>query len=195
MKMRRSFLLLVVVLLSLVLVACGGSGDANSGGSAVTLSQTFSAEDSAIGFKFPEGWIANSDFGQVTLASSQAAIDAAEPITGALIVNFLVAPTADIAGLAENATPTDVLNVFRSFMEGENAPTFGDVSEQKVGNMDAAQISGSDDTTDAIVYVVKVADDAYIVIVGGTAKGEMGNYEVTLKAVIESITYTAPVAG
>lgn len=194
MKMRRSFLLLVVVLLSLVLVACGG--DTNSGGgSAVTLSQTFSAEDSAIGFKFPEGWITNNAFGQVTLASSQAALDATEPIAGAMIVNFLVAPTADIAGLAENATPTDVLNVFRSFMEGEDAPTFGDVSELKVGNMDAAQISGSDDKTDAIVYVVKVADDAYVVIVGGTPKGEMGNYEATLKAVIESITYTAPAAG
>lgn len=193
MKMRRSFLLLVVVLLSLVLVACGGTN--SGGGSAVTLSQTFSAEDSAIGFKFPEGWITNNAFGQVTLASSQAALDAAEPIAGAMIVNFLVAPTADIAGLAENATPTDVLNVFRSFMEGEDAPTFGDVSELKVGNMDAAQISGSDDKADAIVYVVKVADDAYVVIVGGTAKGEMSNYEATLKAVIESITYTAPAAG
>ncbi|MCB9450478.1 MAG: hypothetical protein H6672_03515 [Anaerolineaceae bacterium] len=197
MNARKYLILIAVVLLALTLAACGGStdsGNASSSGS-INLSQTFSADDSAISFKYPEGWVVTSEFGQVSFANSQAAKDSTEPTAGAFVGSFLVAPTADITGLVENPGPADVLNLFKGLMEGENAPVLGDVSELKVGSFDAATVSGSDDTLDAIIYVVKVADDAYVVAVGGSIKGEMGNFEPTLKAILETMTYAAPAAG
>lgn len=192
---RKLILVSALAATVLALVACGGGGSAGGGGSSsVTLGQTYSAADSPLSFKYPDGWVVNGAAGQVLFASSEDAMSSTSPVAGAFAGSLLSVPPEQAATMGANVGVVDVLNTFKQLMSGEGAPAFGDVRQEKVGSYDTASIIGSSADGDAVIYVVKVGD-AFVVAIGASAKGELGNFEGTLKAMIESITYTAPAAG
>jgi predicted Zn-dependent protease len=197
--MIRKTGLLLMVLVALLMAACGGAGGGGGGG-ALTLSETF--EQEGLTFKYPSGWVTDSDSesGTVFLANSQDALNLAGAVTdeltvpaGQQIVVFFAIPAELAAALGPTGTsPADILNSMATGLTGgEGAMTVGDVTETTIGGQPAARASATSDAADAQIIVRSYGDDGFLMMMAGTAKGEMGQLEATLNAIAESATVAA----
>jgi hypothetical protein len=201
--MLRKLSLFLLTSIALMLAACGGGGGGgtttNNNASSVNLSETYDAN--GVTFKYPSGWVVQSPEGAaagsmapIMLANSQAALDgsstgAAPQVTSgqqAILVLPLVGETAQ-AVTAAYKTPADLLKQMGpSMASSESGLALGEPTDTTVGGNSAAQASGSGDKADTKMVAIKIGD-GYVLVVGITAKGELGNLEGVVDGLAGSV--------
>jgi len=173
-------------LLLVALVACSGAG---APATPLPLTQSFQSGDSSITLNYPAGWVAQDLLGQVTVATTQAAIEAVAPPPGQFQARLFATPITAIQGLPAEATPRDVLGFFAESLSTSGV-TFSQPSDLTIGGRAAARIEGSGTDGQAIVLAVNLGESNYVFATATSAPGEIGRFEPTLRAILESLTYT-----
>lgn len=186
--MKTNKLLLLALVLVLALAACGGGDDDDGGGDDFDLSQSISLEDPDLGItitvKYPDGWVANNDEGQIEFANSQDALDADEPGDGMVAGMAMALPAEMLSALGaeEGAGPEVVMDLFLEFFASEGGE-FGDAETFEVDGKSAASVSGSatedGETINMVVVVIDEGDGFGIIMVG--SPDDIGQYETLAK--------------
>lgn len=146
---------------------------------------------------YPEGWVTQDQSGAILLGTSEEALAIQDPTqideipTGTVIVNVTIIPAemAGFMGLAEDATPADVLDTFLSFVSGEGMPEFSDIEEMTIDDTLAARAVGQDDTVALNLYVLDNGD-AFVVGFGATRADEAEEQAETIQAIVASAQFT-----
>ena len=74
---------LVLALVAVVLAACTNTGDSSgASGTAAPLTETFTSADGSVSFQYPSGWLVTERILQISIATSQEAIEASSPVSG-----------------------------------------------------------------------------------------------------------------
>lgn len=196
---KHRILLTLLIVLSLVLVACGGDaegdGDNSDSGDAIALTQNTTTDEPVTGgtlsVDYPEGWFAESAGGAIILADSEEALasqqDGAEEGQVLSSVSFLSTEmVSSMAGDGE-LTPLSVLQVFSS--EAGDEVNMGEPEETTIGGNSAALVTATDDTADTMVIIIEV-EGGYILVAGTTGLGEMASARPTIEAIAGSVVYT-----
>lgn len=205
-RKMRYLLLILVLIVPLALAACGGDDDDkddNGGGNGeAALSQTFESETGAT-VKYPEGWVAADDFGQIVLANSQAlmdkmtdsASDDAQIEKGEVAVVLGVMPLAAI-GFEEGTELDSVFDMMVQGMTSEGMEAEGDAQSIKVGDYDAKRLDVKLTEEGGEGMVVFYINDAGALVMSilATADDERGTYDDLALKIAESVTWTAPAA-
>ena len=191
---KLSFLLIGVI--ALMLAACGGGGGTTGNASSASLNETYDAD--GVSFKYPTGWVVQKPAaagGPITLANNQATLDVlgagdtTKATSGqqAIIVYPFVGDTFK-AMSATIKSPIDLLNQMAPAMSsGDTGLKFSDPVEATVGGNAAAKATGTSDAGDGKIIVIKAGDAGYILVMGVTAKGELGNLEGTVDGLAETV--------
>lgn len=216
MNMRRLMQIALILMVAVLIAACGGGGSSSSssggsGGSGasqtVNVPQSITSEADAAGnvttVNYPEGWVAASEFGGVTLANSQAVMDLmssedgeVRPAAGQVGGNMSVIPTEDLSflGVAEGASVADVLTVFLNFFTGDEGTTTNLSAPEAVtlNGKSAAIVTGTvtdeDGTLDATAVAVSL-DNAYAVFLFVAAEGQIAQFNNAIRAIAGSVAY------
>lgn len=215
MNVRKLFQIVLILMVAVLVTACGGGGSSSSSSSSsssgssttVNLPQTVTSEADADGnvttVGYPEGWVAASEFGSVTLANSQAVMDLmnaddgeVRPAAGQVGGNMSVIPTADLSflGVEEGASVADVLSVFLNFFTGDEATTTNLSAPEAVtlNGKSSAIVTGTvtdeDGTLDATAVAVSL-DNAYAVFLFVAAEGQIAQFNNAIRAIAGSVTY------
>jgi hypothetical protein len=194
MSKRVSLLLVVLLLLvPLIMTACGGDDDKDD--KKVDLKQTFEST-SGITAKYPDGWAARDGDAGIEITNKAEYFDAedSDEVPADAVLVMVMPPFAPTdAGLAEDASMTDLLGMFAASFGSEGAE-LGEVKETKVGGKDAARVSVKDSSikSDGFVIAYKIDDTNIVIAVTVTRDGELDKFEDTTLKIIESMTYTAP---
>lgn len=205
-RKMRYLLLVLVLIVPLALAACGGDDDDkddNGGGNGdVELSQTFESETGAT-VKYPEGWVAMEDGGQIVLANSQALMDKmqdstdieAKPEKGEAGVVLSVMPLAAL-GLEEGAELDTIFDMMVQGMTSEGMEAEGDAQSIKVGDSDAKRLDVklTDEGGEGMVVFYINDAGALVMAILATADDERGTYDDLALKIAESVTWTAPAA-
>lgn len=206
-RKMRYLLLVLVLIVPLALTACGGdddddNGDGGSGNGAVELSQTFESETGAT-VKYPEGWVAMDDGGQIVLANSQALMDKmqdsasseAKPEKGEAGVVLVVMSLADSGFESDTALDT-VFDMMIQGMTNEGMEAEGDAQSIKVGDYDAKRLDVklTDEGGEGMVVLYINDAGALVTAILATADDERGTYDDLMLKIIETVTWTAPAA-
>jgi hypothetical protein len=200
-KKMRYFLFVMLLIVPLVLAACGGDDKddkKDDKGSSVELTQSFESV-SGVSFQYPEGWVAGDSDGGPMVANNQAAYDkmaagGAEnnPVAGEAGVVLLAVGLADM-GLPEDSDLNTVYGMMVGAMTGEGMETVGEPADIKVGGADAKKVYVKDaESGNEGMLVVSVKDGNLFMGVLANAAGETSNFEAAALAIIGSATYTAP---
>jgi len=198
--MARKLSFLLIGLIAFTLAACGGATGGGGSASSVSLSESYNSD--GITLKYPAGWViegAAAPGGPIILANNQATLDVAKSGTTTSIAAgqqvIFVLPFVGETFQALSAvvkSPVDLLTQMGPAMSSaESGLTFGTPTETTVGGKAAARASGSSDNGDAQIIAINLGDSGYIMVMGGTGKGEMGGLEGTLNAVAESVNVAA----
>ena len=148
MKLKQTSILLIALLLSLLLAACGGA-DTPTATEAPTqqLSETFNASEGGINltFNYPQGWMAQSGEGQMLLANSKETLDiiGTGPLEsldipdGGYGMQLVLLPTDQ---MPPDASPTELLSMLAEGAASEGV-TVGSVEEIQVNGQAGAKAS------------------------------------------------------
>lgn len=204
-KKLRYLLFVLVLMIPLVLAACGGDDDDgdNGGGSgdSVSLNQTFESE-TGVSFKYPDGWAAQDDEGQIILSNSPEGLEAMTalesgegPGEGQVGMMVMALPLADL-GMPEDTTVDTIFDMMTGSMTSEGMETVGDTEELKIGDNDARKVNVKDAESGSDGFIIAFLDenDTYMMLIGVTASGERDNYDDVALDIAETIEYTAPAA-
>jgi hypothetical protein len=200
--MLRKLSFLLVGAIALMLAACGGGGGTttNNTSSGASLNETYDAD--GVSFKYPTGWVVQKPAapgGPITLGNNQATVDAmgASATTKAAsgqqaIIVYPFVGEAFTAISATVASPIDLLKQMGPAMSsGDSGVKFGDPVEATIGGNPAAKATGTGDAGDGKIIVIKVGDSGYVMVMGVTAKGELGNMEATVDGLAETVAVKA----
>jgi hypothetical protein len=153
------------------------------------LTQPFQSSDGTITFNYPDGWIVNDVPGLVTIANSQAAIEAQNPAPGQFQARLFTTPISAIEGLGVAATPRDVLQFFADGLSTSGV-TFNAPADLNIGTRAAARIEGSGTDGQALVLALNLDNGNYAFVSAISAPGEISRFEATLLAILNSLAYT-----
>ncbi|MBZ0280068.1 MAG: hypothetical protein K8L97_04960 [Anaerolineae bacterium] len=188
--MRRiGFLALALVLL---IAGCGGT-TASSTPTLLPLTETFTSIDGSISFKYPAGWFASEILGQITVANTQAAAEAATPAPGQFQTRMIVGPISAVTGLAAESTPQEVIQFFAQTLSAQGV-TFSQPIDLTLGAYSAARVEGTAADGQGVVMAVNIGDGNYNIVSATSAIGEMTRFEPMLRLILETLVYTPPAA-
>lgn len=183
--MRKVRCLISLFSLSVALVACAGAA---APAAPLPLTQTFQSSDGTTSLHYPAGWVAQELLGQVTIATSQAAVDAPAPTPGQFQVRLFATPINAIQGLPVGATPRDVLQFFAESLSTSGV-MFNESSAFNIGERPAARLEGSGVDGQAVVLAADLGGGNYVFASATAAPGEIARFEPTLLAILDSFTY------
>lgn len=186
---RSRLFALVLALMVVVMAGCGGA--ANSTPTAAPLGETFTSSDESLTFKYPAGWFVSEIFGQVTVATTQAAAEAAAPAPGEFQTRMIIGPINAVAGLVPESTPRQVIEFFSESLSTQGV-TFSEPTELTLGTYPAARVEGVAADGQGIVMAVNIGDGNYNIVSATSAQGEMGRFEPILHLILESVVYRPP---
>ncbi|MBN1679767.1 MAG: hypothetical protein JW966_05710 [Anaerolineae bacterium] len=198
-KKWQLFLIVLVLVVPLVLAACGDDDGGDNGDKGVELNQTLDSA-SGISLKYPDGWVVKDDvgMGQIYLANSQETMDAInsdesdiKPKADQHAV-MLMGPVP-LAMMGEGINMEDAFKQMSESMAAEDEETeVGEIESLKVGGQDAYKAKVTDADTEGFILGMDIGDGNMIIASGVGAKGELDKFEDTAMKIIESVTYTAP---
>jgi hypothetical protein len=207
MKSRRLTWIVLVMVLAMVLAACGGDGDDNGdGGEEINLSQSVTASMEGAGeytLHYPEGWVGIADGETIMVANSQATLDKmnaggdTKPDSGEVGVTAMALPAEFLFmfGVEEGGSITDVVNGFAANITDEESTSadFGDPETFEANGKNGALLAGTvtegDNTYGAIMAAVEVEGGIGIVMVV-THEDEVDDYKDTAKAMAGEFEFT-----
>lgn len=157
------------------------------------LSQHFVSADGTLEFDYPADWMVTDALGSIILSNSTEAFNEA----GDSVVPGTIFAVLFVQSL-EGALPPQVEKNLWSAMEhslqeaesGANAPDFGEVVELPIGGQPSYHSRGSNDTQDALILVLDLGDGYFGELSAVTAPGELGQFEATLLAILETVEFT-----
>jgi hypothetical protein len=183
--LKSKKLWLLGLLISVLLAACGGNAPAAT---AEAVTQNF--ETAAVGGKvtlnYPAGWVTTVNNGQITVANSQAAIDAASPASGQFKIKLVVGPIAAVSGLGEDSTSQQIIKFFAAPI----GISFSEPTDLSIGSFTASRVGGSLSDGQATITAVDMGGGIYDVASAVSAPNEMNQFEATLNAILATVTYT-----
>ncbi len=184
-------LAVVIVLVPVILTACGGSDKQDN--KTVSLDQTFTSAQHSLTIKYPAGWAAREGDVAVELGNSQDALDVmnagpqAEIPSGTLGLQIVAVPVVE-AGLAGQPV-SDILKATAASIASEDTTT-GEVTTRKIGGHDGAQVSvfNTKQKAEGFTLGFMLNDTTLVMVVGMAHEGEWSRYEATAIKIAESIT-------
>jgi|GEM_PF-2363913 len=210
---RKSGLLLLILLIvaSLALAACGGSDSKNeisqdeAGGSADTSLPQIFVSANGVTLRYPQGWVARDlvegPLVYAVVANSQAVLDDLEsdapvqmPAGGFLLTIYTVSWVDLAAALGVSSSALEDMDI-KAWMEAFYPPGFGygEVETVTIGAIQAARSNGQiSDGNDGFTLAYKLDNISAIWISVLTHEGELAGFEGIAYEIIESITYDAP---
>jgi hypothetical protein len=182
---------LLIVLIAL-LSACTGNSAAT--GTPAPANQDFqtSITGGEIALRYPSGWVTTVVNGQIIVANSQAALDAASPSGGQFVARMVVGPIKVLSGLSETSTSHEVIQFFAASL-ATTGIKFSDPTDLRIGTFTASRIAGNSSDGDGSITAVDMNQGIYNIVSVVSAAGEMGKFEQTLWNILASVTYTPPV--
>lgn len=184
---------LIIALLVIALAACTTAGDSSGvSGTAAPLTESFTSGDGTVSFQYPSGWQVTEFIRQISIATSPEAVEATSPTPGQFAARMLLGPIAAVSGLTTESTPVEVVNNFMSVVGGQDGTTFNPTSEITVGSRPAARVDGSAADGQGVLIAVNMGDGIYNIVSATSAPGELAQFEPTLLAILESVTYSEP---
>jgi hypothetical protein len=205
MKFTSLWKLLLVVLLTFGLAACGGNDDTDSASEDTnsTQSQTIDSVDflgGTLSVIYPAGWAAQGSQWAILLANSAEALELANtPYSladgqAAGTVTFL-GSGAGLLGLEPSATTVDALANFSARLLSGEAGIQAELGtpEAFTANGKGGAIATGSSEDNAITFSLAVAiieeSDGYALIVFSAPEGEIDQYKDTIKAIAGSVEY------
>lgn len=190
MSKKLSFLVIVLLIVPLILTACGD--DNKKEDKAVNLNQTFTSTNHSLSLKYPEGWLARDGENAVELGNKQDALDVmtagseTEIPKGSFGLQVIAMPLAEI-GMAGQPIK-DILTAMSASMSSEDTKV-GEVKELKIGGKDGARVGVTTEKQKAEGFVTGFLLDENIVImvVGVAHQGELSQYEDAATKIAETV--------
>lgn len=187
---------LLILFAVLLLAACGAPA------TPAPLDQMFTSTDGSLTFSYPSTWTVQEFEGQILLGTSAQALESTTSDTavtpGQFAVGIIMFKTSDVVGLSPDSGPREVLDVFSQFITGANqtagqinSPTFGDSADLTIGPRRAARAEGSSGPDQALLIALELEPGAFAILVGGSAPNELARFEPTLRAVADTMSYSA----
>lgn len=194
---KRNLLIVLSIILSVVLVACGG-GDAGS----VDLSQSITLEDELGGtasISYPEGWSANSDNGLFSMASSEELLaqaansDLPDVSAGEVVAVSMILPAEMASFFVDDGAEVSVAAIASAFVAdlADETDTVNETEETTINDKAAAVVTGTTEGVDIVLVAIEVGEGNYAIVFGATAEGEGGDIRATIEAMAGSLEYTA----
>jgi hypothetical protein len=123
----------------------------------------------------------------LALSTGATPVEVLQALADALVAAGVPAGASDTSGdeATEEADATDEPDA-----STEDMMTFEEPEEMSVGTHDAARMIGKRGDGDIAIWAIDLGDDVFAVIFAATASGELADFEPTLTAIAESITYT-----
>jgi hypothetical protein len=183
---------LILALLAVALAACTNPGSSGVSGTAAPLTETFTSADGTVSFQYPSGWQVTERILQISIATSQEALEANSPTPGQFAARMLLGPAAAVSGLTTDSTPVEVVNQFITLLGEQDGTTFNPTSEITVGDRPAARVDGSAADGQGVLIAVNMGDGIYNIVSATSAPGELAQFEPTLLAILASVAYREP---
>lgn len=204
MRPYARLMILALLLLTGILTACNAAGDTppppvvdpdSVDISTIELPKDFNDENligDTLSLRYPEDWHRGGNVETILLATSRELVftDEAAAIPSGDAGASIVAFRKDMAQTMVDGdlTPSSLLETFTGTLRSETA-SFSEPQMFTLGGNPAARASGSDASMDGLIMVMET-DDAYILLIGSTARGELAQFEPTMRAILSSVTYT-----
>lgn len=184
-------LVFFVVFLVAFLSACAGGNSAT--GTPAPVNQDFqtTTTDGVIALRYPSGWVTNIVNGQIIVANSPAAMDAASPAGGQFVARMVIGPINVISGLSTESTSREVIQFFAASL-ATTGIKFSDPVDVRIGTYGASRIAGSSSDGDGSITAVNMNEGIYNIVSAVSAAGEMAKFEQTLWTILATLTYTPP---
>jgi hypothetical protein len=186
---KRTWLWLVGLLLIAVLAACGSSSPAAT---AAPINQIFTGSTSGgtLSFNYPVGWVTTSNNGQIAVANSQAAMDAAAPSPGQFRFQMLAGPISVFEGLDAQTAPVAVIQYLLPKVSSQSlqysAPT-----DLTIGTYSASRAQASASDGEGSITAVNMGNGIYNIVSAVSAGGELAQFQPTLDAILATVIYNA----
>ena len=195
---RLQFLLVIVVLL---LAACTDSASSNTSlATAPELSQVYGgsmADGAEVSIHYPEDWGIQAtlpDFGialtfPADLAQRIGNSSEASFESGQVQVFVIFSPKTELAAILENSSAVGLLESFLANVDS-SVGNVGEVESKTLDGREAASVLLSESSGDSYAVVID-AGDAYVVVTGTFASGDLAQHQATIEAIAISTNYTA----
>lgn len=184
-------LVLVIVIAVVWFLVVDTGDDEDDGGSAdeIKLAQTFTDEATGITVEYPDGWAAKADDSGmgVVVANSQEALDADSLGEGQLGVVVMAFPLETL-GVTELGA---AFEQFKTMMTGGDDANAGEITDIKVGDMDAKRMTLSNGEKGDGLMIGWIADGNLVVAMGSTPVGKIADVEPYVLKMAESVKVAA----
>ena len=195
MKKQLAVLFTLLILVPVVLAACGGD-DKDSDGGDVSLGQSFETTQQGVTLKFnyPDGWANEEQEGSVAIGSTQSVLESLSgdsiPELGGSDAGMLLLPfPAQMLTLEGDASEVSATAAVESFggqlLEGEGEISLGEASETTFNGKAAASATISGDANGEF-FVVEASEDFFLFAIYVA-----GDYNDDAKAIAEGIMNSA----
>lgn len=197
MQVKRIFTLVIVLSLSLMLAACGGTNDSSNNGdngNNAEAEATVEVPESAtvtvatggtVSVNYPSGWTATATdgTGTIMLAGERAK---AEKVS----VSFVGKDAAQaLVGTGDLSSSSLLDNISQAILAAKVGVNAGAVSNVTLNDHSGTTMSASGNGFLAVFYVLEI-DDGYALI-SGTTIAEQGDFRAAVKAIAGSISFAS----
>jgi hypothetical protein len=204
-RLRFSLLVMIICLLGTLPAA---AQEATPEAVPVDLTETFTSEDGTVSFSYPADWILDVDpdssdngmFFAAQIAPNQEVFDNAD-ITDELqpgqvvvrlaIANVLIVNDTD-PGINPDMSVEEFLQILSENASSGDGVQFGDIQLLELSDRTGAQINLIQDDLEIGTILAYVENRVVVLILLNAAPGEVGMWESTAVAILDSVVYSPP---
>lgn len=194
MRVLRSALMLILILMVMALAACDDASNSQDDASGQTagLSQTY--DEAGLSFSFPEGWVFKQEPSTVLIASSQEVLDImsttedAQIPDGGQAVTILGFPAPIESGLGQQ----DILDLILESSADDAGTQVADSEDVTLGDADGLRVAFSDDGAkgEGAIYILRSNDQVIVAVI---ALSSAGDYDDALtQSIAATVSFTPP---
>lgn len=156
------------------------------------LDAQFTSKDGSITFNYPQGWVTQELQNGVVIGTSQEAIQSSAPLkSGEFFLSLIVGPISSLPGVAGKPTAEDVVRAYGNNIGQQANITMPDPTTFSIGSRSAARIEVPLKDVQASIIAVDIEGGNFALALAFSASGELGQFEPTLLAILESVQYKA----
>lgn len=158
------------------------------------LTETFTSIDGTLGFKYPAGWEASGIYSDmILLVSNPASLD--DSISSEEMMAYIIGPQSAAYVFGEKI-PADMSEALEMaavslFESSDEIPILSEPEDLKLAGYPAMRINATGSGIEEIVMVIDF-DSTFVVVIATALPGELGAFEATMLAVLDSLIYTVP---
>jgi len=164
------------------------------------LTQTYTSDDGALKFDYPEGWVADG-FGTMAMVGSSAEVTnlAGDDLQSGQVLVTVIATSAEeirqqLSITGEIKAEALAKAFLKEAQEGNIQITLEPTTIPNLG-VEAIKLAGVEGQTESFIVIMILADSNVALVVASTPPGEAAAYEETLLGIAASLVFTPPAAG